>query len=101
MAYFEKADGETVVLHGFEHLKDIMYVYVSPIDGKPAFHVWAWDTPYIRQFSIAGDKVVGSELVRLLGAVDGLGKMVLYNRMDGGYYIMPMPVEERLCDKDG
>lgn len=96
MTYLEREDGKTVVLHGFEHLKDIIYVYVSPIDGKLVFHTHAWDSSHIRIFSITDGRVASAELVQLIEAMNGFGKLVLYNKVDGSYFITPLVIHTTL-----
>lgn len=94
MTYLKKKDDKTVLLSGFEHVNDTLYVYVSPIDGKLIFNTQNRNSPHITAFSVMNSEINSKELIDMIEKVEGFEKMMLYNERDGSYYISPLKITD-------
>lgn len=90
MTYLKKKDNETVILSGFEHVNDTLYVYMSPTDGKLVFNTQNRNSPHITAFPIIDSEINSKELVDMIENVNGFEKMMLYNEKNESYYISPL-----------
>ena len=86
-AYLKKKDDMTAVLSGFEHVRDTLYVYVSPTDRKLVLNTKSRDSQNITAFPIVNSEIKSKELVKLIEDMDGFDKNMLYNEKDESYYI--------------